>query len=353
MTPTRVASILLWIGLLLSTQAAFGFTAIYAFGDSLTDTTHHLATGSSYWMGRFSNGPLWVEYLSPLLGFPYNPANNLAWAGSTASSGSITPSLLTQVNSFSAPANAGSALFVTWSGGNDVINNLPAGTNASWNDVIVSAVNSISNAVIILYGKGARALVVPNLPDIGKTPRLRNGYSPAYQEYITTQSIQFNSRLASTMNAIRQAKPALQLFDLDVFGKMSFIITNLATYGFTVATNDALDDPALTDKSFTGPGSNYVFWDSIHPTTKSHSLVANWFFETLAATQQVAITLSGPPGTFNLTLHNLETARTYTVQRSTGLPAWSDAATFKATNGSQIFPQALTADPEILFRVRY
>src|SRR6266576_1442435 len=86
MTPTRVASILLGIGLLLSTQATFGFTALYAFGDSLTDTTHHLAS-SSYWMGRFSNGPLWVEYLSPLLGFSYNPANNSAFAGSTTSSG--------------------------------------------------------------------------------------------------------------------------------------------------------------------------------------------------------------------------------------------------------------------------
>jgi len=353
MIPTRVAFVSLWMGLLLPTQAALGFTALYAFGDSLTDTTHHLAS-ASYWMGRFSNGPLWVEYLSPLLGFPYNPANNSAWAGSTTSSGFIPPGLLSQVNSFSAPADAGSALFVTWSGGNDVINNLAAGTNTtSWNTVITSAVNNISNAVIILYGKGARALVVPNLPDIGKTPRLRNGYSAAYQEYITGQSIQFNSRLAAAMSAIRQAKPALQLLDLDVFGKMSFIITNLATYGFTVATNDALDDPALTDKSFTGPGSNYVFWDSIHPTTKSHALVANWFYETLAATQRVAIALSGPAGTFNLTLQNLETARTYTLQRSTGLPAWSDAATFQATNGSQTFPQALTADPNVLFRVRY
>ena len=353
MTPTRVVSILLGIGLLLSTQATFGFTALYAFGDSLTDTTHHLAS-ASYWMGRFSNGPLWVEYLSPLLGFSYNPANNSAFAGSTTSSNLLPTGLLRQVGSFSTPANAGSALFVAWSGGNDVINNLAAGTNnASWSNVIVSAVNNISNAVNILYGKGARALVVPNLPDIGKTPRLRNGYSAAYQEYITGQSIQFNSRLASAMNAIRQAKPALQLFDLDVFGKMSFIITNLATYGFTVATNDALDDPALTDKSFTGPGTNYVFWDNIHPTTKSHALVANWFFETLAATQRVALTVSGPAGTFDLTLQNLETARTYTVQRSTGLPIWSDTATFKATNGSQIFPQALTAEPTIFFRVRY
>ena len=47
-----------------------------------------------------------------------------------------------------------------------------------------------------------------------------------------------------------------------------------ALYGFTVTTNGALEDPHLADKSFNGPGADYVFWDDVHPTTKFHALMS-------------------------------------------------------------------------------
>jgi outer membrane lipase/esterase len=355
MNPTRDVLVVLGTSLLLAAQAAFGFTALYTFGDSLTDTKSFAANPPNYATGRFSNGPLWVEYLSPQLGFSYNSANNSAVAGSVTGTGNILLlGLLSQVNKLSAPANASSALFVAWSGGNDFLNNLGAGTNdASWSNVIVSAVNNISNAVNILYGKGARAMIVPNLPDIGKTPSLRNGYSIAFQDYVTGEVIQFNSLLAGALGAIRNSKPSLQILDLDVFTKMTFLGTNIGTYGFSVAITDALDDPALTDKSFTGPGRNYVFWDSVHPTTKSHALLANWFFETLAGAHGLAIAFTRRAGALNLSLNNLQTAMAYTVQHSTQLPVWTDSLTFKATNGSQTLPEIMTANPGDFFRVKY
>ncbi len=50
-----------------------------------------------------------------------------------------------------------------------------------------------------------------------------------------------------------------------------------AAYGFTEENIDALSDVTLLDKSFDGPGARYVFWDPIHPTTKAHGIVADWF----------------------------------------------------------------------------
>jgi phospholipase/lecithinase/hemolysin len=134
---------------------------------------------------------------------------------------------------------------------------------------------------------------------------------------------------------------------------MTFLGTNIGTYGFSVAITDALDDPALTDKSFTGPGRNYVFWDSVHPTTKSHALLANWFFETLAGAHGLAIAFTRRAGALNLSLNNLQTAMAYTVQHSTQLPVWTDSLTFKATNGSQTLPEIMTANPGDFFRVKY
>src|SRR6266536_2622237 len=63
------------------TLSASAFDAIVAFGDSLTDTGNEPAEPNLHYQGRWSNGPLWVEYLSGRLGFPYNPSNNFAHSG--------------------------------------------------------------------------------------------------------------------------------------------------------------------------------------------------------------------------------------------------------------------------------
>src|ERR1039457_6414154 len=72
-----------WVSLLLATPllAAPPFDAIYAFGDSLTDTGNEPAEPYLHYDGRWSNGELWVEYLSGRFGFPYNASNNLAHSG--------------------------------------------------------------------------------------------------------------------------------------------------------------------------------------------------------------------------------------------------------------------------------
>ena len=50
------------------------YSAIYAFGDSLSDVGNvFLGTGGAepappYFAGRFSNGPIWLDYLAAQLG---------------------------------------------------------------------------------------------------------------------------------------------------------------------------------------------------------------------------------------------------------------------------------------------
>jgi hypothetical protein len=51
----------------------------------LTDTGDNPAPATIYFQGRYSNGPLWVEYLSTQLGLAYNPANDHAQSGGETS----------------------------------------------------------------------------------------------------------------------------------------------------------------------------------------------------------------------------------------------------------------------------
>src|SRR5258708_26237978 len=106
----------LWVALPVS-----AFDSIYAFGDSLTDTGNNPAPATIYFQGRYSNGPLWIEYLSTQLDLTYNPANN------HAQSGGETSDTLAQVQQFTAPPNASDSLFVVWAGGNDFIHNFAKG----------------------------------------------------------------------------------------------------------------------------------------------------------------------------------------------------------------------------------
>src|ERR1019366_7944801 len=69
MTTTRMIFPAFLLTLFLNASTGYSFTALYAFGDSLSDTGRNPAgPATSYFNGRYSNGPLWVEYLSANLG---------------------------------------------------------------------------------------------------------------------------------------------------------------------------------------------------------------------------------------------------------------------------------------------
>jgi len=304
------------------------YDAIYAFGDSLTDTGNDPAPAPNYYSGRFSNGVLWIEYLSARLGLAYNPSNNFA------ESGGETSNALAQVRQFIAPTNASRSLFVVWAGGNDFIHNFDQGiSDVFWNALIARSVGHLSNSVVQLYAGGARAIMVPNQVDLSRIPLvLGSGYPAFVFAYLSNKVSQFNAGLAGALTAIATANPDLQLIRPDVYARFSALLGNLNAHGFTKANPDALSDSLLTDKSFTGPGQDYVFWDNIHPTTKAHALVAGWFYEALPR-PRLEIAVSGDG--LQLQLTQLGPGQIYTVQESGDLIAWSDLATVSATNSIQ------------------
>ncbi len=344
MTTTRLILPSVLLALFLNASMAYSFNALYAFGDSLSDTGRNPAgSETSYYNGRFSNGPLWVEYLSANLGLPYNAANNFAVSGSN------TSDLLSEIAGLPASSNLSSSLFTIESGGNDFLDNAGLGTNdAAWGVVVSNAVANFTNAVGVLYTNGAREILVANLSNIGQIPLF--SIAPAgYSIYVDSKVAVFNHQLASALTNVMQHSTGLRIYLADFNRESSNIINAPVSFGFTVSTIGALQDPNLTDKSFTGPGANYVFWDPVHPTTKGHALLAAVAFQCVG----VQLNLARNGTDMNLTVNNLYPGLPYTIQSSANLATWSNYQTFTATNTNVVATLTNGPGTKSFYRVKY
>jgi uncharacterized repeat protein (TIGR02543 family) len=248
------------------------YTAIIAFGDSYTDTGRGASSSPpDYWDGRFSNGRLWIEYLSQTLGFAYNEDNNYAVSGTESDELGVA------IAKFPGTTDSNGVLFAIWSGNNDFQSHLDQGTNdVYWGASVAHTVSSLTNSCGLLYQKGARNVVLFNQIDITQLPIFRENYSTNFGEYILGEITNMNSQLESALGPLLSANPGLQIYMVDAYDDFNYLLANYLSYGFSNDTIGAINDPNLSNISFTGPGADFVFWDDQHPTTKTHDLISGW-----------------------------------------------------------------------------
>ncbi len=264
----------------LASGQAFAYSALYAFGDSLSDSGNvSVLTGGTvpaapYAPGRFSNGPVWVEVLAANLGLAANPAllggTNYAFGGAVTGApfASSTPTLSAQVNSLYLPSVGGAAdpnaLYVVWGGGNDV-RNIGQGLNPPL--AIGNSVSNILGIVSTLAAAGAQNFLVVNLPDIGLTPEAAAG-GPIAQAGATGLSVAFNNGLAANLPGLA-AGLGINVMTLDAFGFLNSVIANAPGNGFTNTTAPCY----VSGPTACANPNEYIFWDGIHPTAAAHQLL--------------------------------------------------------------------------------
>jgi phospholipase/lecithinase/hemolysin len=322
------------------------YTALYVFGSSWADTRN-----GPHWQGHYSNGPMWPEFLSTNLGLAYVRTNNFAVGGSSSSV------VLSQVTNFRSPANPERCLCHLWAGYTDFIQNPDSFSSDNvWSGRIRSWVTSISNGVVRLYAKGVRSIVVPNVFDRSREPWfIRDfGDNSASQALCRRRINEFNLALAAALEAIDRTRADLRLHTFDFKSNLDELMTNAAAYGFTKTFPGAADDPALSNKTFSGPGADYLFWDQNHATSKAHTFLAAWNLEALEAAVLERITISPPgQGALMLQMQKLQFGRDYTVQRSVDLGQWQDAHQFRASTGTNSLPLSAASDGPTFFRLKW
>ena len=332
------------VSMFLGQSARGAFSSMYVFADSLSSTTNNVNGGTNYFGTRWCNGPVWVEYLARDQGIAYRDSNNVSGFGFN------TTYLTNFVGALPVLPDASNSLFVVWAGTSDlfwdwVYNNT---NDVPWVASINDHMTKTAWIIQDLYSKGARSLVLPNAVDIGAAP-IFGALPAASRTYLHQKAIQYNTALNNLLGQTRVTLPALTIYSPDLFTQFETLLANLTAYGLVNTTVDALDDPTLTDKSTNGPGANYIFWDTLHPTTKVQSLMAEQVFLLMSP----RISSFTHAGTSNrLDLANLPVGAAFALETSTNLITWRTNLSITATSAIQTINLQTNAN-QLFFRLKF
>ena len=301
----------LFAGLGAPAAQAAQFSNIYVFGDSLSDVGYYrgFLAGAGVpaslvsIMGRYTTnpGPIWDEIIASYYGHTATPSNvsggNVFAQGGARialSPGVSTPPgqaqrpISTQVDEFLARGSVDNrALYAMWGGANDLFFNLGAFsaggiTQAQLQTNVLAAATAEIGQIRRLTDAGARYVLVFGLPNIGGTPAFAGtATAPA----VTALSAGYNTTLFTGLQSA-----GIRVIPVDTFSFFNEVLATPAAYGFTNTTGIACGAfPPVTTAAtanslfcYTGnlvqPGADrsYAFADSVHPTTGSHALLADF-----------------------------------------------------------------------------
>ena len=287
-----------------SSSHAVTFNGVYVFGDSLSDAGFFrpflgaigIPAATAAGLGRFTTnpGPVWAELIAQTYGGNPAPSNAggsiYAQGGARAqgNSSSTFPGFAqrpagTQIGEYLSSSGGSAdprALYAVWFGANDIFQNFLgiAGGTVNPTTVLNTAAGTEIAQVARLRAAGARYIMVFNLPDLGSTPAFApSAVGPAGSAAATGLSVGYNATLFAGLAGTR-------VIPVDTFALFADVKANAAAFGFTNTTGVACNATPPAGLIACGPGNlvvpgasaSYLFADSVHPTTASHAILADF-----------------------------------------------------------------------------
>jgi outer membrane lipase/esterase len=281
----------------LATAQTAHAASLYAFGDSLSDNGNLFKLidypPPPYFEGRFSNGPVWVEYLPGLTGLSFTPGQDYAYGG--AFTGNLTidgvnygtnlvapsvPGINTEIADFAASGGHFNSTDVVtlWGGANNyfeyatVVEANPSQAVSLVTSGVATTISQLTGDVHSLISLGAHTLIVPNLPNLGSTPDYNT--SALGTELGDAFSTLHDQDLPIEM-AMLHADTGANILVLNTQKLLATVIANPAAYGFSNVTDACIDAAACVDGD-TATQNSYLFWDGVHPTTHAQQIIAEY-----------------------------------------------------------------------------
>lgn len=214
-------------------------------------------------------------------------------AAGTPTGFALTAPVVTQIGNHLAGHSgsfSGSEVVFVMAGANDVF--MQAGS-VSAGLPVASAVAAVQTAASELatavqtqvVGKGAKYVVVMNVPDIGSTPQATPASKPLYDSLVNAFNAQLKASLPDSANVL----------NVDAFTASRDEVANPAKYNLTNVTSTVcnLTSPAPNPLASSlacnaanlsagvQPSDHYLFADKVHPTPYGHSLFALYVLQAM------------------------------------------------------------------------
>ena len=289
---------------------------LYAFGDSLSDTGNLFKLigypPPPYSDGRFSNGPVWVQYMPALSGLSFTSANDYAiggaftgpisYDGTYYGTNLVAPGVAginDEISQFAAAGGRFSRGDVVslWGGANnyfeyaDIIEANPLQAESIIAQAVPATVGQLSRDASALIALGAQTLLVPNVPTLGLTPDFNT--STIAQTLADQLSGEHNAALPGAMEALHR-KTGANIIVLNEAQLLENAVADPARYGFANVTDACTLVAACVDAP-TATQNTYLFWDGVHPTTRAQDFIAEYAaasyleFESLTVPAQLGV----------------------------------------------------------------
>lgn len=224
------------------------FNRFVIFGDSLSDTgnmykwsMHVIPKSPPYYHGHFANGKIWIEHLAEMY-FGENAADrthNYAFGGAGAvisKKENLPVTLWHEVNDYlylHHDSHKNTTLYFVWMGANNYLN---APTDVE--EITTKVVQGISKEVEKLINHGAVMIVLANLPDLGVTPEAHREGHVALLHALTDRH---NHKLDTRVQELRQLYPNVHFVYLDAENVFEKIEENPLAYGVKNETTPCYD----------------------------------------------------------------------------------------------------------------
>lgn len=282
------------------------------FGNSISDTGNVYSLTNNtfppeplYDRGRFSNGLLWIDYVSQDLGlnlsnfYDTNSTNisegiNFSIGGATTGTTTLGdlpdssfPGVSTQVNDYlnylSGSTIDEDALVVYWSGENDYVQAFQNEGTLLSPEVPIT---NISNSLVQLANAGAKNVLVANLIDLADVPLGRSFIPPEQLNQLTLLTEAHNNAFNSAIASLNTAFPETEFVILDANGLLENIFNNPTEFGLI---NNPIES-CLTPNNFPDIAPNvvpcdnpeeYFYYDNQHFTNAVHQLIADDALQTI------------------------------------------------------------------------
>lgn len=263
---------------------------VIALGDSLSDTGNIFNAAqwtfpnpNSWFLGHFSNGLVWTEYLAKEKNLPLY---NWAVGGAAGRNQYIAlTGVYNQVTSYLTymkmaknyhPENT---LFTLEFGLNDFMN---------YNREVPEVKADFSSAMIRLVDSGAKNIILFTLPDATRAPQFK--YSTAEEMAKVSSKIKsFNIFIKE--QALYYQMQGINIALFDAYTLFENLASNPQHYGFENSSDACLDinrssakdylySHSLTNDCAYHGSDKYVFWGVTHPTTATHKFIADQIIKT-------------------------------------------------------------------------